>query len=323
MKTKKKKNQTRASGPPRPNCRAIAKMSAVTIEEIAVDTTTPEPAPPSVGNSARDNLVYGFNTFYGELLSGIAKTDELLKKRLKKNYRVLNRKSDAYLVDFHASAKATGALETVFESDGEASEQVLELQVARGMRFKDVPKDTFPTVRLLCAIAWLFSELCALSDEADEADEAGVFAINELFQRLVESVSRVQSGLPWGDALDGMVDEEARSIFRSTLGLMTEKRGSEQTNQAAIESMADAFDMMKCSKLGSIVQEISRSIDQEKLRKAVETGNILSGENMDVMGELFKQVSGAITSKLHTGEISNEDLIKETANIMSGMKGLM
>lgn len=280
----------------------------------------------TTNNTARDSLVYGFNTFYGELLSSIVKTDELIKKRMKKNYRVLDRKSDTYLLDFYKATKECGALASVFEAGGEESDAVLELQIARGLRFKEVSKETaFPTVRLLCAIAWLFGELCASSDETEVSDkESGVFAVNELFQRLVESVSRIQMGLSWGDALDGMVDEEAREIFRSTLSCIAENTAREQPADHAksIESMTDAFDMLKCSKLGSIVQEISRSIDQDKLRKAVESGNLLGGENMDIMGDLFRQVSGAITSKLHSGELSNEDLIKETANIMTGMKGL-
>ena len=280
----------------------------------------------TTNSTARDSLVYGFNTFYGELLSSIAKTDDLIKKRMKKNYRVLDRKSDTYLVDFYNATKACGALSSVFEAGGDESDAVLELQIARGLRFKDVSKETaFPTVRLMCAIAWLFGELCASAEETEVADkESGVFAVNELFQRLVESVSRIQMGLSWGDALDGMVDEEARDIFRSTLSCIAENTAREQPayHAKSIESMTDAFDMLKCSKLGSIVQEISRSIDQDKLRKAVESGNLLGGENMDIMGDLFRQVSGAITSKLHSGELSNEDLIKETANIMTGMKGL-
>lgn len=282
--------------------------------------------------TARDSLVYGFNTFYGELLSAIAKTDDLIKKRLKKNYRVLDRKSDSYLVEFYNGAKACGALAVAFEAGADESEAVLELQIAKGLKFKEVSKDeAFPTVRLLCAIAWLFGELCAVADVEDEGErDSGVFAVNELFQRLVESVSRISAGLPWGDALDGMVDEEARDIFRATLGGLADNKKKLAAltttggcgGDRAMESMSDAFDMMKCSKLGSIVQEISRSIDQEKLRQAVESGNLLSGDNMAVMGDLFKQVSGAITSKLHSGELSNEDLIKETANIMSGMKGM-
>jgi len=282
--------------------------------------------------TARDSLVYGFNTFYGELLAAIAKTDDLIKKRLKKNYRVLDRKSASYLVEFYNGAKACGALAVAFDAGADEAEAVQELQIAKGLKFKEVSRDeAFPTVRLLCAIAWLFGDLCAVADVEDEAErDAGVFAINELFQRLVESVSRISSGLPWGDALDGMVDDEARDIFRATLGGLADNKkklaalspsGGDNSDRA-MESMSDAFDMMKCSKLGSIVQEISRSIDQEKLRQAVESGNLLSGDNMAVMGDLFKQVSGAITSKLHSGELSNEDLIKETANIMSGMKGM-
>jgi hypothetical protein len=87
--------------------------------------------------------------------------------------------------------------------------------------------------------------------------------------------------------------------------------------------VTSAFDMMKCSKLGSIVQEISESIDKDKLRRAVESGDMTGENNMEMMGNLFKQVSGAITGKLQSGEISQEDLLKETSSLMASMKGVM
>eukprot|EP00873_Tetraselmis_striata_P033794 jgi/Tetstr1/454058/TSEL_040977.t1 len=294
-------------------------------------------------SAVRERLVYGFNTFYGDLLASLARADAMIKKRLKKGYRVLDRKSDAYLVEFHRSAKESGALGRVFDTDGDGDAGVAELQVARGLRYRDIPPGEFPTVRLLCAFSWLFGELCAAADEADtdEADrEAAVTAVNELFERLVESVSRIQAGMPWGTGLEGMVDDEARDVFRATLSALagatrasvadaagaaaaTGEAVSSKLNQGDMDAMASAFDMMKCSKLGSIVQEISESIDKDELRRAVESGDLLCGNNVDLMGNLFKQVSGAITGKLMSGEISQEDLLRETTSLMSNMKGGM
>ena len=88
--------------------------------------------------------------------------------------------------------------------------------------------------------------------------------------------------------------------------------------------MTNAFDMMKCSKLGSIVQEISESIDKDALRKAVDSGDMMSGGNVEMMGALFKQVSGAsITSKLQSGELDQDDLLRETTSLMGSMKGVI
>ena len=272
----------------------------------------------------RERLVFGFNTFYGELLAGVARSDDLLKRRLKKGYRVLDRKSDAYLLDFHASARELGTLGRVFDEGCGDDPSVQELQVARGLRYREIPPGEFSSVRLLCAFAWLLGELIAATEEEDEeARESAVAAVNELFERLIENVSRVQGGMSWGGALDGLVDEEARAIFSATLSSLAGSRpgGGDRLTDSDVESMASAFDMMKCSKLGGIVQEISNSIDKDSLRQAVEAG--ADQPNMDMMGDLFKKVSGAITSKLASGEISNEDLIRETTSLMSSMKGIM
>ena len=270
--------------------------------------------------AVRERIVFGFNTFYGDMLSGLAKSDPLMKKRLKKNYRVINRKSDSYLMDMHQSAKECGALGEVFRDP--PGESLGGLMVARGMKLADIPETHLPTVRLLCAFLWLFGELCSASEEPEEDRETAVTAVNELFERLIESVSRIQSGYPWGDGLDGMVDEEARDIFRSTLTNLAAAASPPQAKVGAndIDAMASAFDMMKCSKLGSIVQEISESIDKEELRKAVESGNMMSEGSVEMMSSLFKKVSGAITSKLQNGELSQEDLLRETTNLMTSMR---
>lgn len=258
----------------------------------------------------------------------MSKADEELKRRLKKCYRVLDRKSDTYLLDFYKSATAGSALSKVFDDDCLANESVVNIQVARGMRIKELPDSEFPTVRLLASFAWLFGELCAASDIPDEHErEDAVIAVNELFERLIESVSRIQNGMSWGSALDGMVDDEARMVFRSTLSKLAEASSAPAPRPASgslsdndVSAMSRAFDMMNCSKLGSIVQEISSGIDKEQLRKAVESGDLLGENNMNMMGNLFRQVSAAITGKIQSGEISQEDLIKETSTLMSTIR---
>lgn len=301
----------------------------------------------NVTSAVRERLIFGFNTFYGDMLASIAKSDDLLKKRLKKGYRVLDRKSDVYLVDFYRSAKEREVFGRVFDDGNEEDEALGGLMVARGLKFKEIPEAEFPTVRLLCAFAWLFGELCTASEEPEEDREAAVTAVNELFERLIEGVSRIQSGQSWGSGLDGLVDDEARDIFRATFTKLSEASranvsaavATKDDDNAAVatasasamgglsekdvDAMTSAFDMMKCSKLGSIVQEISDSIDKDALRKAVESGDMMSGANADMMGNLFKQVSGAITSKLQSGELDQDDLLRETTSLMGSMKGVM
>ncbi len=308
-----------------------------------------------------ERLVFGFNTFYSDFLAVLAKNDDTIKKRLKKHYRVINRKSDEYLIAFHKSCGETEAFGHVFDDEANMEGcSAGDLMVARGLKYRDLPNSisevVLAHVRTLSALAWIFGELCDAASVEDaengEPDEAAVQAVNELFERFMESIAAVQMGKSWGAALDGMVDDEARAVFRSTLTSFTALQrggeleddeegrgrslvaGEDEDEEAGLtehdkETMMNAFDMMKCSKLGNIVQEISESIDKEKLKKAVEGGVGAEGGidpsnmNMDMMGDLFRQVSGAITSKLQSGEISNEDLVSETMTLMNSVKGMM
>jgi hypothetical protein len=299
----------------------------------------------------RERLVFGFNTFYSDFLAVLAKSDDVIKKRLKKHYRLINRKSDEYLISFHKSASDTKAFQHVFDDGANMADcSAGDLQVARGLKYRDLPDGISSTilahVRTLSAMAWIFGELCeAATGEEGEVDEEAIRAVNELFERFMESIHSVQIGKSWGAALDGIVDDEARAVFRSTLTSFTalqrgpdssdgEEDKNNKDDDATLtdqdtETMKNAFDMMKCSKLGNIVQEISESIDKDKLKKAVDGGVNAEGQidpsnmNMDLMGDLFRQVSGAITNKLQSGEISNEDLVSETMTLMNSVKGMM
>lgn len=287
-----------------------------------------EETPRTMTSAVKDRLVYGFNTFYGDLLSMIAKSDTILKKRLKKHYRVLNRKSDSYLLDFWKSAKEHDTFRFIFEDDGWDHDAVKNLTVCRGLRYSELSDGFRPMTRMLCAFAWMFGELC---DASEEEGEEAVIAVNEMFEKFMEAVVSVQSGLSWGKYVDEIVDEDAKSVMKSSLVLLVEaKEGGSDIPAAAaasgpgVDDITEAFDMMGNSKLGSIVQEISKTIDKDKLKAAVENGQGINGEgNMELMGDLFKQVSGAITSKLQSGELNNEDLIQETMSLMNSVKGLM
>lgn len=271
----------------------------------------------ALAQSAKERIVFGFNTFYSDFLSGLAKSSDAMRRRLKKNYRVVDRKSDAYLIEFWRSAKSSGALAAVFDEGASMSTpQVSAMSLAKALHGSDVPESEFPAVRLLCAVAWLFDELVAACEEPEEdAKESGAAAVSDLFQRLISSVSAVHSGQPWGDALDGVLDESARGVMRATLASLAEGGSAVRADAAA----ADAFDMLNCSKLASLVRDISESVDKEELRGAIESGDLTGPGSMDVMGKLFRQVSSAISEKIKTGEISQQDLVAETSRILGAL----
>jgi hypothetical protein len=128
--------------------------------------------------AARDRLVFAFNTFYSEFISSLSRRDDHLKRRLKKHYHVMNRRSDEYMTWFHGEAAA--ALPAVFDDAAYAADEGVQgTQVARGLRVKDLGGDAKADVRLLCAIAWMFGKLLKVREDGDgegdgdEEDEGG------------------------------------------------------------------------------------------------------------------------------------------------------
>jgi hypothetical protein len=47
------------------------------------------------------------------------------------------------------------------------------------------------------------------------------------------------------------------------------------------------------------------------------------GASVDMMGDILRKISGAITNKLESGDLSNDDIIAETVKMMNNVKGFL
>jgi hypothetical protein len=92
--------------------------------------------------------------------------------------------------------------------------------------------------------------------------------------------------------------------------------------------MEDILEQMKSSKLGEIAEEISKTIDKDKLAQAFSGENgmenmiqgLMSGKNVGMIGELIQQVGDKINKKLQDGDMKEEDLLKDAFSLMGRMK---
>ena len=84
-------------------------------------------------------------------------------------------------------------------------------------------------------------------------------------------------------------------------------------------------DLIGDSKIGNLAKEISESINLEGLNidnpnDLLNPANLFGGEGGNVLGNLVQQVGSSITSKLNSGEIRQDELVKDAFSLMSKMQ---
>lgn len=289
----------------------------------------------------RSKLVYAFNTFFGDFLNHAKTVDETIKKRLRKRYRVIDRSANAILLEFCREAKKAGVYEAVADTSSSSPDKMLEtravldMHVAQAMPLGDVlAKADEPAkaavlgdVAMMCGVSRLYDELC---DEVE--GESAV--LEALFERLMEAIAMSNDGRAYEPAFKGIVDDEISGLFRGILHRVAGaspcvgEGGSASDLGGGGASMEEVMTQMKNSKLGEIAEEISQTIDKEKLAEAFSGGDgmesviqgLMTGQNVGMIGDLVQKVGDKINAKLQNGDMKEEDLLKDAFSLMGKMK---
>lgn len=84
-------------------------------------------------------------------------------------------------------------------------------------------------------------------------------------------------------------------------------------------------DLIGDSKIGNLAKEISESINLDDLNienpsDLLNPENLFGGNGGNILGNLVQQVGSSITNKLNTGEIKQDELVKDAFSLMSKMQ---
>jgi len=113
---------------------------------------------------------------------------------------------------------------------------------------------------------------------------------------------------------EGIMDDIVENIIHniSLLGISIDNTQNEKVNSILEES-----------KIGKLAKEISESIDlsgidEENIKNIKNPLDIL--QNSNFMGDIINQVGNTITNKMSSGELNQEDLIKDAFSLMGGLQ---
>jgi hypothetical protein len=127
------------------------------------------------------------------------------------------------------------------------------------------------------------------------------------------------------DAMESQLEDILDDDIKTVLWKMYNNRKSMKESIINIDNKEDSLNFIANSKIGSLAKDISESINIDELNiknpeDLLNMENMFSGGSDNVFGNLIQKVGTAITDKIQSGELSQEELMTEAISMMGTLK---
>ena len=157
------------------------------------------------------------------------------------------------------------------------------------------------------------------SDSDDEISDEDV--LNEILTKSLKILSSLDNNIDIDNELNEIMDDDVRIILTHLKDLKVDVTNKESLDNSNLDNL------LGNSKIGKLAKEISDNIDLESLNintdnpeEMLNPANLFSGENGNLIGNLVQQVGSSITEKMSSGELNQEDLVKDAFSLMNKMQ---
>ena len=154
-------------------------------------------------------------------------------------------------------------------------------------------------------------------DDSDEEEELDIEEEEELEELLLKSLNIINNN---DEELKEILDDDIKNILINIKNLKTTLPTDYEQNENIDELIGD-------SKIGQLAKEISSQLDVDSLNidinnpsELLNPANLFGGDNGNILGNLVQQVGTSITEKMNTGELKQEDLVKDAFSLMNKMQ---
>jgi len=159
-------------------------------------------------------------------------------------------------------------------------------------------------------------------EDSDSEDEMSVEdALNEILTKSLKILSSLDNNIDIDNELNEIMDDDVRIILTHIKDLKVDVTNKESLDNGNLDNL------LGNSKIGKLAKEISDNIDLESLNintdnpeEMLNPANLFSGENGNLIGNLVQQVGSSITEKMSSGELNQEDLVKDAFSLMNKMQ---
>lgn len=307
----------------------------------------------------KNKITYVFNKFLIYFFKEIKK-DEYFKLAIKKKYKVIDKNSDIHIKFFLKRILPFKELLCVENLELEKlleNTEFSELNIFKSINIErlfkvfktDDDKNTILSYILTLLLLSLFykesdeltedlmkennTEKVLDEDDEDEDDEddgededekedetySKYDELEVMFKKTLELINNNKEVKDMENDINQIMDDDIRNLVITIKNIK-----SNMSNDLNSNEQLDT--MLEDSQIGKLAKEISDTIDVDSLNiknpeDLLNPSNLFGGENGNMLGNLVQQVGSSITNKINSGELKQEDLIKDAFSLMGNLQG--
>lgn len=278
-------------------------------------------------------IQYVFNKILLNFLKEIKNKDVDLKKKIKENYAVFDKSTNAHITLFMDNIEEPEVFIKPYEEcdilENVESNKMLSFEILKNItvheildKISDTEKEVIKCyLYILYMLSYIYKKALVIEDD----DAENLSQLNELFNKCLKMIKK-DSDLSLEDELDNIFDEDLTTLFKNIFESRKHIKDSLMNDEFnEDEGSDDPMSFLQNSKIGKLAQEITQDIEIDKLNikdpsELLNMESLLSGEN-SALGDIISKVGNKVAAKISSGELKHEDLLSEAMSMMGKLNG--
>jgi hypothetical protein len=274
---------------------------------------------------------FAFNRICINFLKEIKSRDLILKKKIKKNYKIYDKSSHEHIIYFWNKMEPVHEilqkddiepteLSNYVEEQLMNNEEFCNIYFLKGIQINKlftVFSEEKPIILSYIMTLYLFGYLY------NDINEESFKEIDTLLQTVLHVINSIEKGVENEDSpyqFDNILDDTVKHIIELIKILRVPMIDEpENTTNNEFDAYANLIDG---SKIGSIAKDICSSLKDINIdpNSSPEDmmANMFSGSN-NVIGSLIEQVGSSLTQKINSGELNQDELIQDAFKLMGSL----
>ena len=155
-------------------------------------------------------------------------------------------------------------------------------------------------------------------DKDDEDDEDEEKILDDLLIKTLNILNQIDMNMDVTDSIDDILDDDIKNILLN----IRRFKVTNNTNNTPIDIDNNLDSLIGDSEIGKLAKEISDQVnlDSLNLENPEDITNLFNSDTGNLLGNLVQQVGSSITEKISSGELKQDDLVKDAFSLMNKMQ---
>jgi hypothetical protein len=153
-------------------------------------------------------------------------------------------------------------------------------------------------------------------DNEDDNEDDNEEELNDLLIKSLQILNQLEMNVNIDDIINDILDDDVKNVLLNIQKLKVTKKGPPIDLDNNLDSLIGD------SKIGKLAKEISDQVNLDSLNieNPEDLTKLFNSDTGNLLGNLVQQVGTSITDKISSGELKQEDLVKDAFSLMNKMQ---